>query len=309
MQDQSVDGGGRPVDLNLLRTFLAVYRAGSFTAAAPQLGLSQPTVTSQIRSLERQLGQGLFERQPRGVVPSGPAHDLAARVGVALDSLAATVGPTAVRAPHAPVRLAGPAEMLAVRVLPALAGLTAEGVRLQVGAGLTEPLLEELRAGQHDLVFATIRPRGRTLSWVPLMDEEFVLVAAPRWAGPAGHRAPVDADGPELLADVPLVAYAEDLPIVRRYWRHVFGRRLDRPAALTVADLRGVLSAVTAGAGFTVLPRYLCAAELAAGTLVVLHEPAEPPINTGYLVQRPGAGGNPHVALVRDRIVRAARDW
>ena len=34
-----------PLDLSLLRTFLAVHRAGSFTAAARLLGLSQPTVT------------------------------------------------------------------------------------------------------------------------------------------------------------------------------------------------------------------------------------------------------------------------
>ena len=45
-----------PLDLNLLRTFLAVYRSGSFTGAAQLLGLSQPTVTTQMRALERQLG-------------------------------------------------------------------------------------------------------------------------------------------------------------------------------------------------------------------------------------------------------------
>ncbi len=46
---------GRDVDLTLLRTFVTVHRAGSFTRAAALLGLSQPAVTSQIRTLERQL--------------------------------------------------------------------------------------------------------------------------------------------------------------------------------------------------------------------------------------------------------------
>ena len=52
-------------DLNLLRTFLAVYRAGTLTAAAPRLALSQSTVTTQIRTLEQQTGRSLFTRLVR----------------------------------------------------------------------------------------------------------------------------------------------------------------------------------------------------------------------------------------------------
>ncbi|MFC7482871.1 hypothetical protein ACFQX7_26765 [Luedemannella flava] len=44
--------------------------------------------------------------------------------------------------------------------------------------------------------------------------------------------------GPDDLADVPLVAYAEEAPILRRYWRTVFGVRLTRVPELVVADLR-----------------------------------------------------------------------
>ncbi|MEU4280340.1 LysR family transcriptional regulator [Streptomyces tanashiensis] len=306
-----VEGGGaaQPVaDLNLLRTFLAVHRSGSFTAAAGLLGLSQPTVTTQIRALERQTGRELFQRLPRGVAPTPVAHDLAARVAGPLDALAAATGHEA--APHeraAPVHLAGPAELLCTRVLPALAPLTAGGVRLRVGPGLTEPLLDELRAGRHDLVIATFRPRGRALASVPLSDEEFVLVAAPVWADRVKERLALE--GPAALHPVPLVTYAEDLPIARRYWRHVFGARLSCPAAVTVPDLRGVLAAVVAGAGFSVLPRYLCQAELASGALVPLHEPEDPPINTAYLVQRPGRPDNPDVTRVRDLLIEAARAW
>ncbi|MET7289347.1 LysR family transcriptional regulator [Streptomyces sp. NPDC005573] len=301
--------GTAPVsDLNLLRTFLAVYRSGSFTAAAGTLGLSQSTVTAQIRSLERQTGRELFERLPRGVAPTHVAHDLAARVAAPLDALAAAGGhgdPSGARA--RPVHLAGPAELLCTRVLPVLAPLVAEGVRLRITPGLTAPLLEELRAGRHDLVVSTYRPRGRTLAAVPLMDEEFVLVAAPVWADRVKERLAVQ--GPAALHTVPLVTYAEDVPIARRYWRHVFGARLSCPAAVTVPDLRGVLAAVTAGAGFTVLPRYLCQAELASGALVALHEPEDPPINTGFLVQRPGRPDNPDVTRVRDLLIDAARTW
>jgi DNA-binding transcriptional LysR family regulator len=114
---------------------------------------------------------------------------------------------------------------------------------------------------------------------------------------------------PAALHDIPLITYAEDLPIVRRYWRHVFGRRLNCRAAVSVPDLRAVLALVTAGAGFSVLPRYLCAGELASGALVLLDAPEDAPINTGFLVQRPGTSDNPHVTLVRNRLLEAGRTW
>ncbi|MFJ9817667.1 LysR family transcriptional regulator [Streptomyces sp. NPDC101151] len=296
------------LDLNLLRTFLAVHRSGSFTGAARLLGLSQPTVTTQMRTLERLSGRELFERLPRGVAPTPVADELAARIAAPLDELAAVAGTEPLEgARPEPVHLAGPAEFLCTTVLPALAPLVTEGVRLRVATGLTEPLLDELRAGRHDLVIATTRPRGRTLDAVPLSDEEFVLVAAPVWAEPLTDRLPTE--GPAALHSVPLISYADDLPIARRYWRHVFGRRLSCTAAVTVPDLRGVVAAVAAGAGFGVLPRYLCEDLLASGALVALLEPQDPPINTGFLVQRPGASDNPAVARVREFLLRSARTW
>ncbi|MFC8679289.1 LysR family transcriptional regulator [Streptomyces griseorubiginosus] len=380
MRDRNTNGSGEPArsvgaPLDLLRTFLTVHRTGSFTAAARLLGLSQPTVTTQIRSLERQLGHELFERQARGVTPAPHADELAARIVRPLDELAAVAGPAdgADDAPAEPVHLAGPAELLSRCVLPGLAPLVDAGVRLRITPGLTEPLLEDLRAGRHDLVIATFRPRGRALTALPLTDEEFVLVTSPtqadrlassdqaeRLTSPTQARrltSPTRADQPSTLIRterpsiraerpgtpapaeqprtptptkqpparaerpgtparlqaalhaVPLVAYAEDLPIVRRYWRHVFGGRLVRQPEVTMPDLNAVKAAVVGGTGFTVLPRYLCAAELASGSLVLLHDPEDPPINTSFLVQRPGTSGNPHVAAVRDHLLAAARDW
>ncbi|MGW0337662.1 LysR family transcriptional regulator [Streptomyces sp. NPDC003011] len=304
-------GGQVPaqVDLNLLRTFLAVYRSGSFTAAAPLLRLSQPTVTTHIRALEQQTGRVLFTRSPRGAEPTHHAHELADHLAGPLDALAALGGGgTGPAARTVPVHLAGPAELLCTRALPALAPLVADGVLLRVTPGLTDPLLDDLRAGRHDLVISTRRTRGRTLPSVPLADEEFVLVAAPVWARRTEERR--TADGPcAAVRDVPLVAYAEDLPIARRYWRTVFGKRLTAQAAVIVPDLRGVLAAVLAGAGYSVLPRYLCQEDLTAGRLVLLDAPAEPPVNTAYLVERPGATANPDVARVRDHLRRAARTW
>ncbi|USQ89651.1 LysR family transcriptional regulator [Streptomyces phaeoluteigriseus] len=289
----------------MLRTFLAVHRSGSFTAAAPQLGLSQPTVTAQIRALEQQTGRELFTRLPRGVEPTPYAHELAAQIATPLDALAtledtgATVGP---------VHLAGPSELLCVRVLPALAPLVADGVQLRVAQGLPEPLIEEMRTGRHDLVIATRRPRGRALQSVPLADEEYLLVATPAWAQRLGGHARAD-DLCAALREVPMVTYAEDLPIIRRYWRTIFGKQHTARAAVAVPNLYAVLSAVNAGAGYSVLPRSLCQDHLDSGRLTLLHDPEEPPLNTLFLLQRPGAEANPDVLRVRERLQEAARAW
>ncbi|NKQ26788.1 LysR family transcriptional regulator, partial [Streptomyces galbus] len=97
-----VDGHAN-LDLNLLRTFLAVYRSGSFTGAAQVLGLSQPTVTTQMRALERQTGRELFQRLPRGVTPTAVADALAARIAPALDDLAAVADPAPRTGPRQPL--------------------------------------------------------------------------------------------------------------------------------------------------------------------------------------------------------------
>ncbi|WP_326718622.1 MULTISPECIES: LysR family transcriptional regulator [unclassified Streptomyces] len=308
MPDRNTDGmrtGDKALDLTQLRTFLAVYRAGSLTEAARRLKLAQPTVTSQIRSLEQQLDRQLFERLPRGVAPTAVADDLAARIAAPLDQLA-TVADRDTSGVTEPVHLGGPAELLSVRALPALAPLVAQGLQLRVTPGLADDLLDGLRAGRFDLVLSAVRPRGRSVLATPLMDEEFVLVSAPSWAARIG---PLTSDDPHPLHAVPLVTYAEDMPIARRYWRHVFRTRLTLRPALVMADLRGVLSAVAAGAGFTVLPGYLCAEELRTGALVALVEPEDPPINTGFLAQRTGSVLGHDAVRVRDALLDAARSW
>ncbi|MEV5877488.1 LysR family transcriptional regulator [Streptomyces sp. NPDC052101] len=90
MSDHDTHGSGL-IDLNLLRTFLAVHRLGSFTAAA-RLSLSQSTVTTQMRALENRLGHEPFERRAHGVNPLPHADELAMRLSAPLDQLADITG-------------------------------------------------------------------------------------------------------------------------------------------------------------------------------------------------------------------------
>src|SRR5437764_14133088 len=55
------------MNLRQLECFVAVAEDGSFTKAARRLQLSQPSLSQQIRRLERELGGELIERLPRGI--------------------------------------------------------------------------------------------------------------------------------------------------------------------------------------------------------------------------------------------------
>ncbi|MER5551466.1 LysR family transcriptional regulator [Streptomyces sp. NPDC002793] len=298
------------MDLALLRTFVTVHRAGSFTRAAALLGLSQPAVTSQIRTLERQLGRPLFLRRARGVTPTTIGDELAQRAAPHLDALVDIVEAgldeeLGARTLH----LAGPPEFTSVRVLPALTPLISQGLALRsTFVANTEETLEGLAAGHHDLAITTARPRGGLVTSTTLCDEEHVLVAAPRWAGRLGPGA-LRHRGSVLLEKLPVVEVHETLPLVSRYWATVFDSRPAASAAVIAPDLRAVLECAAAGAGLAVLPRYLCEGALERGEVVALLDPPVPPLRTYFLLVRAGTLGLPHIARAHEWLVRAAVDW
>ena len=64
------------LDWSLVQVFLSVAETGSLSAAARELGTSQPTLGRQIKAIEGQLGAELFRRQPRGFALTQTGADL-----------------------------------------------------------------------------------------------------------------------------------------------------------------------------------------------------------------------------------------
>ena len=291
-----------------LRTFVAVFRIGTFTSAAKFVGLSQPAVTSQMQALERQLGYPLFERHGRRVAPTARAQALAAEVAPHIDSLDAITD----RDGNLPseqarvIHIGGPAEYMSVCVIPLLAQMADQNVEFRVTFGLAEKLLVDLSVGALDVVVSSIRPRLRGVASVALIDEEFLLVASPRWRDLIGDGETVTA---ESLRHVPLVAYSEDLAIIRRYWRSVLGQPADGlNLAATIPNLRAITDAVIHGLGMSVLPRYLIEEHLRSGALVVLLDPEMAPLNTLYVATQQGIlHKNRSVRLVHDALLADAQ--
>ncbi|MFJ7336612.1 LysR family transcriptional regulator [Streptomyces sp. NPDC101110] len=264
--------------LTLLRTFLWVYRCRGVARAAGLLGLSQPAVSRHLQSLESLMGRTLFERMGRGVAPTQTAHLLAARIATHLDALEKAAEALTPAATDAPVLLGAPSDLLSIHLVPRLSPLLDSGMEVHCRIGQASELTRALLHGDLDLVVMTEVEQDLLgqLALRRLCEEEFVLV------GRVGEAPYQVGDDPRRF-----VGYSPAMPMARHYFRTCWRAQPPVPA-LTVADLRAVVSAVEAGCGLGVVPRYVAQEALDAGRLSVLHTPSAPVLNSVFVAARLG---------------------
>lgn len=174
------------VDLNLLRTFLAILDAGSVTAAADDLHLTQPTVSHALGRLRAQLGDPLFVRQGSGLVPTDRARELGpilrasvAKIDDALSAHRSFDASTTDR--HFRLCLSDLGE---TAFLPAvLHAMRAEAPRASITAVPThiEQVTDWLRRGEVDAAVASV-PLPVDGVHTIIADERYVALMAPRLA-------------------------------------------------------------------------------------------------------------------------------
>ena len=112
------------LDWNDIRSFLAVARAGSLSAAARELGVRHSTVSRQVAALEHALGSSLLARRPEGIALTEFGERLLP-AGQSLER-AMTAFVDAARGSPSPVRLALPSG-LSARLAERLAGVPCVG--------------------------------------------------------------------------------------------------------------------------------------------------------------------------------------
>lgn len=284
-----------------LHTFVAVYRAGSLSRAASQLGLSQPAVSAHLQALEAAIGKPLFIRKARGVSPTALADDLALQCAGHLDALTQKLTSVRSRSQQisGTVTLVAPAEYLSVVAGPMLANVLQGGaLQLVLQTGGRDRIYQLLGSGEADLALSASVPDPQLYEAQVLDGERLLLVMHP-FSG--AQLAAVNAD---VLAAYPLLAYDQDLSLVRQYFQQVFNEPCRSPVIARCADLRALAALVQAGVGYTVLPDYLCRAALARGEMIQLG-PAGPE-NLLYLVWRKGALQQPRLAYCRDLLMAFA---
>jgi DNA-binding transcriptional LysR family regulator len=298
-------------DIDRLRAFLAIHRNGSVTEAARQLHMSQPAVTQQLQALETLAGRRLFRRMPRGVDPTPAGRELAEQVGAHLDAVEEAWGQWLGRVAAEDARgaltggsvyIGGPSEFITGRVLPALAPLIHMGVRMRVHVGDDTQITAALEAREVDLAVLSVPLDRRGVSVEPLAREEFVLVASPDVAVELGSLARGGRRVAKQLEHVPLLAYAEELPLVRGYWQEVFDTEPNVLASVVADSLPALAALAERGLGITVLPRHVCEDQLATGRLVRLVDPRVPPTADLWLAWSSGSRRSPAVAAAFERI-------
>ncbi|CAI9400764.1 LysR family transcriptional regulator [Nocardioides sp. T2.26MG-1] len=170
------------LSLHQLTCFLATYEHGSLTAAAEELGYAQPSVSEQVRSLEKSLGVQLFRRVGRGVVPTTVADTLrphAERVLASVDEARQAV--QSVKSFETGTIRFG---MFGIAHLYAGAGLIADvltrhpGLRVElVGQNSTE-VAEDLRRGRLEAAMLAVpRVDSEGLTVTPIAREELVYIS------------------------------------------------------------------------------------------------------------------------------------
>lgn len=146
-------------DWNQLRAFHATAEAGSFSAAARQLGLTQPTLSRQVAALERQLGVTLFERVGKALALTGAGLALlehARAMGAAADELqlAASGQSQAVEG----VVCVSASDAVATWLLPGLLARLREQAPGIVVEVVASDALADLRRREADIAVRHVRP-------------------------------------------------------------------------------------------------------------------------------------------------------
>lgn len=179
------------------RTFLAVLRLGSLSAAARELGLTQPTVGRHIDALEQAVGYQLFTRSQQGLLPTDPALALKPYA----ENLAATTAAMQRLASgefgaiRGTVRISA-SDVVGVEVLPPiLAALQDEHPGLELELSLSDSL-EDLLKREADIAVRMTSPAQEALVARHIGDIPLGLYAHRRYLERYG--TPENAEG--LLA-------------------------------------------------------------------------------------------------------------
>lgn len=244
--------------LHQLEYFVAVADDRHFTRAAERLHVAQPSVSAQIRRLERTLGTPLFHRSPGAVTLTDAGELLLPLARRALADVATLVDEVTELEGLRRGRVAiGATPSLSTTLLPAVLARFHRrhpGVALAVTEQGSERLVAGLESGELDVALAILPLHQPRLESVTLAIEELVVVTGADHPLAARRRIGI-AD----LRDVPLVMFREgyDLRAMTRRVCHDAG--FEPSVALEGGEMAGVLALVAAGLGAAIVPSIVAA--------------------------------------------------
>ena len=296
------------MDTKQLAAFCAVVERRSFSQAADQLGVTQPAVSLQIRSLEQRVGQRLLDRSGRRVEPTEAGMRLyrgAQRLLALENQLLADLGE------EAGGELKGKLEIGASTgpggsVLPVVLGEFQQlhpQVHVVLTVSDTHTVVEQVGRRELELGVVGAGGRHRGVSFEPLYRDEVVL------AVPAGHRRAGKTLSIEELKAEPLVLMQEGAGIrqmIDDELRKLGLRLRDLNVRLELGLQESARAAVLAGFGATFLSKIAIEGDLESGSLAIARVQGLEPARDVQLARATGRAetrvAQEFVAFARERL-------
>ena len=236
--------------LRELKTFVAVAREGTFSAAGQKVGLTQAAVSAQMQRLEQELGFALFDRTGRSARLNPMGHQTLTRAHELIEIYDSLGSRNARSAPTQSVSIGAIASVQRALLPDALTSFhkQAPSCRTHVVPGVSLDLLNLVDAGRLDLA-VMIRPPftfQNELRWTTLAHEPYRLLV-PRhvegddWAG--------------LLSSRPFIRYDRVSFGGRQVDRFLRATHLRVQEVCEVDELEAIVRLVANGVGIAVVPQ------------------------------------------------------
>ncbi|MFD0676371.1 MULTISPECIES: LysR family transcriptional regulator [unclassified Paenibacillus] len=241
------------VDFEWYRTFITIYKHNSVSEAAKTRMMTQPAMSQHLASLEAEVGEPLFTRAARKMMPTERGKELYSQLAPLIESLEETT--MSFKAASLPtfkvVRIGTAHELFSEKILPQLHKYTTCTVSY---FGTADHLLELLKDDKVDIIITSKKFLVPGIEYESLFVEEFVVVAPEQMEI-------MDTDNMKLreqwLSSQNWLSYGLELPIIRRFWREHFKKRpLIKPIHV-IPNLHMILKAIENGAGLSLLPTYI----------------------------------------------------
>jgi DNA-binding transcriptional LysR family regulator len=255
--------------LEQLRFFHSVAELGSFTAAARELHLTQPAVSNQIRNLEEDIGQQVFERRGRSVHLTRAGEVLYTHTRRIFQQIhEARLILDDLKSLQSGRLHLGTVDVMSIYVLPQIFRVFHNSyprVEVSIEVDNSTNLSYGVRDGRYDLGFVTLPLRVDNLESIPVYRDVMKAIA------PAGHPlAGKKSVSMKDLVSTTMIVYKRG-SITRSILEDIFRSQgvelvpdmeIDRPEAMK--------KLVEAGLGVSIMPEMSIAREVEEGSLVIL---------------------------------------
>lgn len=247
-------------------SFLAVSRAGRFSQAADDLGVSPSAISKQIKALEERLGVRLFNRTTRRVALTDEGRAFSERIQSILSELADAESAVAAGAvePRGVLRVGAPMDFGRLHLAEPIARFAASQPRLEVEIELSDRFVDLIEEGL-DVVVRIGELADSSVVARRLAPCRRVICASPDYLDRQGRPATVEA-----LAAHRRIGYAYEAERSWTFDSEDGPVRVDVPIGHRSNNGEMTRAMVVAGLGLALLPTFIVCDDLRAGRLVPL---------------------------------------